>query len=430
MLVMTSISPTLLLYMNHAGFTDQKHIAPYVTASAFSSAVPIFTNVLFGRIASASGPGNALVVAALFPALGLLIVVLSRNSLILFYIGYAMYASCNSLRTIRVSILTKVVPEHERTTVLATHALMTPIGALIGPLLWILISQYRSSFNITFLTFDRFSITYLIAVGTLLAIAAISVVLLGRIVAIDGTGDATGADVEPDSLGDVVIHRLDGRDSTVNLDEYRNAVFRYFCFIMLGVNISAGIYMTAFQPVLINVFNTSDAKLGVIFEMIAVFAVLPPLLVALLSRHLMDRHILLIGLTSKIFGMLLFLPLFGPVREWQVIVGFLLIVKASIFFSTASMSLFTKLLGSMTTSSLIGLLASGSSVGPALAQILLSKHIVELFGGYWFGLFAVPAVISMGAIALPKFWKRLDPSLEFTRLVTHEAGERRNGAHQ
>lgn len=196
---------------------------------------------------------------------------------------------------------------------------------------------------------------------------------------------------------------------------------------MFGVNVSAGLYMTAFQPVLVNVFNTSDAKLGLIFELIAVLAILPPLLVALLSRWLMDRQIVIIGLMSKLIGMVLFLPLFGEVREWQVIVGFMLIIKASIFFSTASMSLFTKLLGSMSSSSLIGLLASGSNVGPAVAQILLADHIVKLFGSFSFGLFSIPAIVSLGFIVHPLWWKRLDPRREFNQLLLTEARQLQAG---
>lgn len=196
---------------------------------------------------------------------------------------------------------------------------------------------------------------------------------------------------------------------------------------MFGVNLSAGLFMTSFQPILVNVFHTSDSKLGVIFMVVAVFAVLPPLLVALLSRYLMDRQILLIGLLSKLIGMALFLPVFGPVREWQVIAGFILIIKASIFFSTASMSLFTKVLGPMSTSSLLGILASASNIGPAVAQIALADHIVNWFGSFAYAAFSIPAALSFVFIVHPKYWKRLNPGREFNRLLMTEA-QRKNMA--
>lgn len=202
---------------------------------------------------------------------------------------------------------------------------------------------------------------------------------------------------------------------------------------MLGLNISAGVYMTAFQPILVNVYQTSDAKLGMIFELIAVFAIIPPLLVAALSRFLKDRDILVIGLVIKLVGMALFQPFpFAPaVYEWQVIVGFMLIIKASIFFTTASLSLFTKLLASMSNSVLLGILASASAVGPALVQIALSDAILAWFGSWRFAIFAVPAFLSLVAIVWPSMWKRLDPDKEFSRLIRQEADiQQQEALHQ
>lgn len=417
MMAMSSIGPSLLLFMNDSTFTSSTDISAYVTASALSSAIPVGSNILLGILASKLGPGRALMICSLAAAFGIFVVAVARESVFIFFIGYALYASSNSIRVLRVALLTKIVPEHERTTVLATHALMTPIGALIGPLIWIAFSSIRNNVSIGMVSLDRFSLLYFTASGVLLCIAVISGVMFHSF----GTRDqASGGQEEEQVLGEVVLHESNGQDITVNLQAYRKQVFVYFCGIMLFVNMSAGIYMTAFQPLLVNSFHVSDAKLGVIFETVAVFAILPPLLVALLSRYLLDRQIMLIGLTSKLVGMALFLPLFGPVREWQVIAGFVLIIKASIFFSTASMSLFTKLLGSMGSASLIGFLASGSSVGPAVAQIILSDHIVRLFGSFWFGLFAVPAVIGVAMVLWPNTWECLDPGLEFHRLLTRE----------
>eukprot|EP00177_Eucheuma_denticulatum_P001658 GFKZ01002985.1.p1 GENE.GFKZ01002985.1~~GFKZ01002985.1.p1 ORF type:complete len:589 (-),score=63.27 GFKZ01002985.1:540-2210(-) len=431
MLSMTAISPSVLLFMNHSGFTTAHSISPYVFASALSSAVPILSNILLGSLASRFGPGHALSLAAAISALGLLIVILSHRSLVVFLLGYALYAICNSLRIIRVAVLSKVVPVHERTTVLATHALMTPIGACAGPLVWILAQTYRPSFPVLggLVEINRFTIDYAVVLALLFAIVTISNLALADVAPDDRArrGDGGGGQGADGVLRQVTIQYESGVEEVVNLQRYRTRVFQYFCGIMFGVNMSGGMFMTAFQPVLVNEFHTSDAKLGLIFEVIAMFAIIPPLLVAVLSRRLMDREILLIGLCSKLVGMVLYLPVFGPVREWQVIVGFMLIVKASIFFSTASMSLFTKVLGDMTSSSLLGVLASMSNVGPAVAQIALANHIVRLFGSFGFGLFAIPAVVSLGLVLHPKYWRRLDPGREFTRLLMVETQRRRVG---
>lgn len=433
MMGQTSISPSLLLFMNDAGYTTPTHITPYVIVAALSTAIPVISNIALTALASRIGPGRALTIGGAISALGLILVVVVRGSLHFFLLGYALYASSNSFRVVRASLLSKVVAPAKRTTVLATHALMTPLGALLGPLIWIFAQMYRTKIHLLggLFVFDRFSINYTFGAVYFFAISIIAAARLRNVVAYsDGADDSDETSSQEDSGADhtsghhlhtAVIRFSDGHETTVNLQRYRNYVFCFFCAINLGVNLSAGLYMTAFQPILVNSFRMSDAQLGYIFELIAVFALLPPLLVAVLSRHLMDRQILCIGLSIKLVGMVLFLPLFGAVREWQVILGFLLIIKASIFFSTASMSLFTKVLGPMSTSALLGLLASASSIGPAITQILLSSHIVRWFGSFLFAIFAVPAMCSLAAILWPSHWRRLDHTCEFISLVTHEA---------
>ncbi|KAI0566451.1 Major Facilitator [Gracilaria domingensis] len=421
MLVMTTVSPTLVLYMNHVNFTSPTNITPYVTASAIASAVPIASNIIFGRVASSIGPANALSLIGFTSAIGIGLVLAVRSTVLVFFIGYALYSCSNSMRIIRLSILSQIVPENKRTTVLATHALMTPIGALMGPITWIGLSRYQGSSQYGQFTLDRFSLAYSIAFIILTSIGLLAAVALRKLPTTEGH-QSTQSYIEPTQ----VVVRENGLDITVNLNKFRTRVFAYFCTVMLCVNMSSGIYMTAFQPVLVNVFRVTDAKLGFVFELIAVFAIVPPLLVAFLSRHLMDRQIMVIGLGSKLIGMLLFMPLFGPVREWQVIIGFMLIIKASIFFSTASMSLFTKVLGTLSNSALIGLLASGSSVGPAVAQLLISDHIVQFFGSLKFALFSFPAIIGMLMILWPQFWKRLNPNCDFVRQIAEQTSAARH----
>lgn len=179
--------------------------------------------------------------------------------------------------------------------------------------------------------------------------------------------------------------------------------------------------MVNFQPLLVNRFNASGQELGVIFFIISLLALIPPLLVAYLSRFLQDRHIIVIGLLAKMIGIALFLPLFDhEVHEWQVICGFILIIKASIFFFTASMSLFTKLLGIMSNGTLLGILSSCSALGPAAAQLLFAERMLTVFGTFGYAAFGAPVVLAMVIVIHPWFWSRLDPDREFTRVLLRE----------
>lgn len=236
MLAMTAVSPTLLLFMNYSGFTSETNISPYVIASSLSSAIPIFSNIALGAIASRFGPGHALSFGASMAAFGTLIFMFSNDSLFAFLVGYALYAISNSLRVIRVSILTKVVPEEERTTVLATHALMTPIGATIGPMVWIAMQTYRGSLSILggLLEVNRFTLNYTTVFAVLLSITATASLMLSDVpsdTASRSSERISSGDTqeEGDAVQEVTIHYSNGGEQVVNLDQYRKRVFRFFC---------------------------------------------------------------------------------------------------------------------------------------------------------------------------------------------------------
>lgn len=226
MVTMTAISPSLLLYMNYVGYTSPVVITPFVISSALQNAVPVFSTVMLGRLASMMGPGTALAVGSLVSAVGILIFAVARDNLWMFFFGYGLYAASNSLRVIRVAILSKVVPLKQRTTVLATHALMTPLGALVGPMLWIFFSTYRGTLSWGVFQIDRFSMAYGTAAFSLLLITLVSVTLLRRIPTPGGDGQGRDEDEE---LHDATIHMSDGSDQVVSLEQYRKRIFIYFC---------------------------------------------------------------------------------------------------------------------------------------------------------------------------------------------------------
>lgn len=236
MFSMTAFGPTLLLFMNHTGFTTPNDISAYVIATAIASAVPIVSNISLGFIASRVGPGHALSIGAALSAFGLLVIIFSKSSAVIFLIGYAMYSTANSLRIVRISILSKVVPEDERTTILATHSLMTPLGALMGPVVWIVAQTYRGNVPMLggLLEINRFTLNYVVVCAILLSISITASLMLADIApdrsaapSMGRSGDAGQIDDEREQ--EVTIHYSNGGEDVVNLQRYRTRVFRYFC---------------------------------------------------------------------------------------------------------------------------------------------------------------------------------------------------------
>lgn len=245
MATMTTIAPTLMVYLNHRGFTSAMDVSFYVTTTAVSSSVPIVSNILIGMAATRFGPGRALAFGAVVAASGLLIVICSGHSRGLFLLGFAVYSIANSFRVIRVGIITEVVRPEERTMVMAGHALMTPLGALVGPILWILIQKHRGNIKLAgpLPNINRFTVDYLLAATILLGIGAVALVMLGHIDGVKSDAEkgqsgssSTEADIElaSSSPGEsrnrlVTIHDSGGADHVVDLDVYKAHIFRYFC---------------------------------------------------------------------------------------------------------------------------------------------------------------------------------------------------------
>jgi hypothetical protein len=206
-----------------------------------------------------------------------------------------------SLKTIRTLIIAEYVPHEFRTEVMSLHALMTPLGALIGPLVWLLVERYPADHLLVgSLRVNKYTLDYGVATCILLVIASIAMVRLGRLpgqqhahsLSSDSSGEigereplngsengTTALASQHESSDYIHVSLTDGREFDVNPDRYRRRIFIYFSVVMACVNISMGLYSVSWQPIMVNVFEADGQKLGIIFEIISVFAIIPPLLV-------------------------------------------------------------------------------------------------------------------------------------------------------
>lgn len=83
--------------------------------------------------------------------------------------------------------------------------------------------------------------------------------------------------------------------------------------------------------------------LGLIFVIIALFAVVPPLLVVILSRNLMEPQHLIPGIPARFISMALFhLPAGFTPKKFEVIVSSVLIIDTTVFSTKRPISLFLK----------------------------------------------------------------------------------------
>lgn len=293
---------------------------------------------------------------------------------------------------------------------MALHQLMTPLANLIGPLIWIVIRKWQGRVKLVndIVIIDRFVLNYsfcaLLVIGMYVVCTRFIVV-----------GNHNPHEGEEQLMED--LNNEEGRnDGTTSMEEVENEnlssmmmqnrpTFMFYFIVIIVGRATTATYDVAFQAILVDVFFVSDAEFGRINIYVGIIAMCFPLLMTFLSKHVKDCHIIMIGLLLKVIGMVSYLPIFGSVKKWQIIIGNILIVKTMIY-QTAMMSSFTKLVPG-DKAAMIGYLYAASNGMAALVQFLLSPFLLKIFGGWGFMVLTLPGFTTLLIITWPSNWRKL-----------------------
>lgn len=400
-----------LLFLNHINFTDSQHHTFYVLTSALEYAVPLVANIPLSYCATKYGARVVVTYSYLIISLGMLSFIICRTSRALYISGVIFFSFFWSNRIIRISLVARIVSADHRTTAIAGHQFMLACGSALGPICWYIAQLWRGSFSVFGVVFDRFTVLFIlngILQCTMSFTSYLSLPdsrLAERITSQkfhfennDVRSADYGSTVEVEKVSSLSL------DSKSSLVRTHIAFFSTISFLVRG---SSGIFLVAIQPILVDTFRTNDDVMAKITFIIAIFATLSPLLAGAMAKLLPDRHLLMFALAIQFIGMTLFLPITVTITRSQVVFGILLIVQASIMFTTISVSLFSKLLGSLYKHSYIGYLWSSAMLGIAISQAASTKWIVPFFGHWSFGLFSLPTVIVILTVRAPVVWSFL-----------------------
>lgn len=430
----TLIGWTLLLHLNYISFTTPTSSTFYMQLKTLPLLIPIPGNIIVNHFLR-SKPTSTLTVFYSVVAIAISILTFTRSRIV-YSLAFAVYTLIQSLRIARITILAQVSNKHIRTAVLATHQITVPIGAIAVPLAWLQIQKLRGSMQAPFgVSIDRFTLLHTICASFAFLsafLASVSLRSLESEIKTVAEEDATEniahlSEIVPDygatysntadESSDIVLVQMPNRIRRISISGYRFTRFAFFTIFLFGVRLSTMALSNAFQPIFIDVYGASEVELGQAYLIVAVVALIPPLLVALLSEQLSDRTIILVGLSLKTCGLGFFTPLAG-VSKWYVLIGNVLLLKASMFLVPAAFSLFTKVMGQLnsgTTS--LAWVWSIASIGPALVQICMGRELVEWYGSWKYIVFAAPCLISAGMVVSPVGWAWMDPRSEVARAV-------------
>jgi len=132
--------PVQLLYLQYLDFSSADDISFYVWTSVVRSSVPVFGHAVIGTVVSRIGARYSLCTLCMFALSGLSLIIQASilRSKTAYMLGYILLNLARSMRLTRIIVITERVPSQQRTGVMAIHNLFGPIGALLGPVLWIL----------------------------------------------------------------------------------------------------------------------------------------------------------------------------------------------------------------------------------------------------------------------------------------------------
>lgn len=156
-----------------------------VSASAIDAGTPRIYNLMAISIFFNVSSDRALALGAFPAATGVIISMLSRGVILLLYLAYQLYSVSNTVGIVRNSLLATIVALQERASVLAFHALMTLIRALINPVIWFLTQNHRNNIrHLHYIVSDNFIINYIATVSALLILLFVALISLQYVVPI------------------------------------------------------------------------------------------------------------------------------------------------------------------------------------------------------------------------------------------------------
>lgn len=142
----------------------------------------------------------------------------------------------------------------------------------------------------------------------------------------------------------------------------------FFSLKVLLMNVSAGLYFVTMQPLLVHHFDFDQTAMAHVVLIYCGLAIFPPLIMSGLASRVSSRTIMIWGGFLKLAGMLLYSSPFDNL--WVLVVGYVLLLKGAVFVLTATITLFTQLLGRRCTPGMIGILACMYALGTSSLFVL------------------------------------------------------------
>lgn len=158
----------------------------YVRLQALFILTPILLALPLGHLSERLGEQRVFTFGYIIVALGLLLLLFSSSfssNLLLFIVGYAMYATNAAVRVVRFSLVARFVETRSRTLVMALYQLMIPVGAFIAPAFPLLFQYIAARDRDENVSWFVLNFSFCIAVALILAMVCLLGIPQGKYIA-------------------------------------------------------------------------------------------------------------------------------------------------------------------------------------------------------------------------------------------------------
>lgn len=345
------------------------------------------------------------------------------------------------VRIVRIGAISELVPTEQRTSSLAMHFFMSPLGAVFGPVAWLAI--------------NKFVPYYLVSAVCMLGVSVLAWTTRDLLDGGGGGGSRQRPGSDEENHAGVQETRETETSTNVTLTygtiasttdaEKRNDisntshtattqrgksgdvtrssegtgwsrddffVLLWFTGCILPVRVSLSLQMATFQPALVEKLGWNIDSVARSYLIVTIASTIPPLIVAVLSTRLSDRTIAATGVALKVIGAILYLPILPAkegmfrLRPWQIVAGFVFAVKAAAFFMPCMQSVLTKRVkGRARRVQMMGLIWMICNGTAGLTQIGSATVLMSLFGTWKYAFVVLPYAVSAFMVVYRTSWR-------------------------
>ena len=347
---------------------------------------------------------------------GCLLAAVANRRLIMLLALNMMAISGYSTQPLRTSYIARAVETRERTKWMSALAFSMLLGAAISPFITLACSQARlpptptPAQEAAWVFWDVNRYTLVNITGAVLT-AVVTVVTAAYFLEYpnDKAGGSGGK-----SAGDLAMTLAEERWRRLSEEErgYYRRVQAYFALLFTMDGISQGMMSVAIYPVLGDVYNLTADQMSLITMVLSTIALLPPAIAAVLSKWLADRDLMALGLALKSLGVMFTLfPAGGNtlLGRWLFIIGYVFVVKASLFFLMSGTSNLTKQLGDQANPQNMSYNVMSRNFGNFLGMLIAGPFILTWYHTWAWLVISFPLSLAWVLLLYPYFWQRMDP---------------------